>query len=168
MSETERHVNVTDEQIDQFIANQRRKNTVKATNTSVKQFVNFLQSTKCSQPDQFYLFAPEMLDQLLAKFFVGARQCDGSEYEPDTLTSYQRGIDRFLSERGYQYSICRDTIFKKSQEALGAKRRDLKAKGKGNKSRAAEPLTDDDIQLMRQENTWQLQPRIRPLHRVVE
>ncbi|XP_070576859.1 uncharacterized protein KIAA1958-like [Ptychodera flava] len=145
----QRHVNVSGEEIDQFIANQRRKNTVKATNTSVKQFISFLQATECSQVE-FYLLPPEILDQHLAKFFIGARQSDGSEYEPDTLTSYQRGIDRYLSEKGYRYSICRDTVFKVSQDALRAKRCDLKSKGKGNKSRAAEPLTDDDIKLMRE------------------
>ena len=105
--------------------------------------MNFLQSIDRSQADEFYLLPPEILDQHLAKFYVGVRQSDDSEYEPDTLTSYQRGIDRFLSEKGYQLSICRDTVFEKSHDALRAKRCDLKAKGKGNESRAAEPLTDD-------------------------
>ena len=56
----------------------------------------------------------------------------------------------YLSENGYKFSICRDTAFQKSQQAIRAKRADLKAKGKGNKSRASEPLTDDEIQLMRE------------------
>ncbi|XP_070560203.1 uncharacterized protein KIAA1958-like [Ptychodera flava] len=85
---------------------------------------------------------PVELDGYLGSFFAGVRQKDGAEYEPDTLTSYQRGIDRYLSENGYAYSICRDLQFRHSQETLKAKRSQLKSQGKGNKPNAAEELSE--------------------------
>jgi len=112
--------------------------------------MKFLAATEDGFDVELFHLPPETLDLYLAKFFIGARQSDGSEYEPDTLTTYQRGIDRYLTEHGYKFSICRDTVFKKSQDAIRAKRSDLKGKGKGNKTRASEPLTDDEIRLMRE------------------
>ena len=55
----------------------------------------------CDQPklDQFMKFPPTYLTVTSSVFFAGVRQKDGSEYEPDTLTTYQRGIDRYIFVR---------------------------------------------------------------------
>ncbi|KAH3806136.1 hypothetical protein DPMN_134451 [Dreissena polymorpha] len=38
------------------------------------------------------------LDNYIGSFLLSIRKADGSEYEPDTLTSYHRGNDRFVKE----------------------------------------------------------------------
>ena len=40
------------------------------------------------------------LDRLLCKFFMNIRKKNGQEYEPDSISGFQRSIQRYLSERG--------------------------------------------------------------------
>ena len=59
------------------------------------------------------------LDRLLAHFFVTVRWKDGTLCEPNTLTSFQRSIDRHLTRDLRQlYSILRDQEFCASRDAL--------------------------------------------------
>ena len=90
---------------------------------------------------------PEELDRLLGHFFVSIRKNDGSIYEPDTLTSFQRSLDRHLTKDLHKsYSIIRDTQFAPSREKLKAARKWLKSNGKGNKPNAAEALEPLEIE----------------------
>ena len=77
------------------------------------------------------------------------RRKDGSLYEPDTLSSFQRSIDRHLTKDLHKpYSIIRDTQFAPSREKLKASRKFLKGKGKGNKPNAAEPVDVAEVEQM--------------------
>ena len=81
---------------------------------------------------------PPDLDRLLGHFFVSVQKKDGTVYEPDTLTSFQRSLDRHLTKDLHKpFSIIRDTEFAPSREKLGAARKWLKSQGKGNKPNAA-------------------------------
>ena len=55
---------------------------------------------------------------------------NGEEYEPGSLTSYQRSIDRYLRDAGREFSILTDREFEGSRRALEVKRKDLKEKEK--------------------------------------
>ena len=68
---------------------------------------------------------------------MSIRKADGSEYVPDTLTSYHRSIDRFLKEKKYLYSLVNDKEFETSRAVLQSKRKELKQKGKGCNPNAA-------------------------------
>ena len=75
------------------------------------------------------------------------RKADGSTYEPDTISSFQRSIDRHLVKDLHKsYSIIRDIEFAPSREKLKAARKWLKAQGKGNKPNATESLEPQDVQ----------------------
>ena len=50
------------------------------------------------------------------------------------------------------YSIKDDEKFSHSRRVLEAKRKSLKAHGKGNKKHRAEPLEKEDVQLMYEKN----------------
>ena len=64
------------------------------------------------------------------------------EYEPTSLISYQRSIDRYLREEKRQTrNILKDFEFKGSRAALTAKRKDLRKQGMGRKPNAAQALT---------------------------
>ena len=96
---------------------------------------------------EFNDIPPLELDKLLSHFFITVRKNDGTHYEPDTLTSFQRSIDRHLTQDLQKtYSIPRDKVFTSSREALKAARKHLKSEGKGNKPNAADALEPADME----------------------
>ena len=83
------------------------------------------------------------LDHVLCKFFMNIRKKNGEEYEPDTISGFQRSIQRYLSEKGSSVNILKDKDFEKSRKVLSAKRKSLVHEhGKGNKPQAATALED--------------------------
>ena len=69
---------------------------------------------------------PQELDRLLGQFYVKIRKTDGSMHEPDSLTAFQRSIDRHLAQDLHKtYSIVRDVQFAPSRERLKAARKML-------------------------------------------
>ena len=65
------------------------------------------------------------LDFLLWNIFLNARKKNGEEYEPATVSSFQRSIQRYLSEKKYPFNILKDNEFEKSRKVLAAKRKSL-------------------------------------------
>ncbi len=65
------------------------------------------------------------LNLLLCKFFKNIKKLDGTEYEPGSLTSFQRSIQRSLNEAGSNVNIIEaDSFFLKlSREVLSARHR---------------------------------------------
>ena len=86
----------------------------------------------------------EDLNRLLGHFFVSVRKKNGEEYEPATLTSFHRSIDRFLRDKGQTQSVLLDRAFEGARQALAAKRKDLRKQVKGRKPNAAKPLTEQE------------------------
>ena len=85
----------------------------------------------------------EELNLLLCKFFKSLKKLEGTEYEPGSLKSFQRSLQRSLNERGSNVNIIEGDNFKLSREVLSAKRRQLVVEhGKGNKPQAARELTE--------------------------
>ena len=100
---------------------------------------------------------------MLGRFFLGIRKrkAQGAEkeedkdeqefqYEPTTLTSFQRSIHRHLRDNNYPLDIIHATEFQSSRDMLQAKIKELKKMGKGNKPQKAEAFTESDIMKMRQ------------------
>lgn len=81
-------------------------------------------------------------------FFTGVRKKDGTDYEPDTITSIQSSLDRYLRCNGKDFSIKRYTVFSHSKKVLKAKRKNLKSEGKGNKKQKCDALSTTDISKM--------------------
>ena len=48
-----------------------------------------------------------------------------SEYEPATFSSFQRNIQRYLSEKKHPFNILKDNEFEKSRRVLAAKNKSL-------------------------------------------
>ena len=95
------------------------------------------------------------LDHLLSKFFLNARKKNGEEYEPATVSSFQRSIQRYLSEKKYPFNILKDNEFEKSRKVLAAKRKSLVHEhGKGNKPQAAQAIDEDEEEpFLKQKNS---------------
>ena len=62
-------------------------------------------------------FPASELDHLLSKFFLNARKKNGEDYEPATVSSFQRSIWRYLSEKKYPFNILKDNEFKDNEFA---------------------------------------------------
>ncbi|XP_028828415.1 uncharacterized protein KIAA1958 isoform X2 [Denticeps clupeoides] len=136
-----------EERVDTF--REQNEKTIRSTQTALRNFRDFLVSKYPSETREIYCVPCHELDAYLASFFMDARQKDGSEYEPNSLANYQCGLERYLKEQRYEYSITRDREFRCSQEALKQKQLELKFKGKGNKPHKSMKLTFADELILR-------------------
>ena len=87
---------------------------------------------------------PAHLDVYISSFIQKLSKPDGTDYEPDSLTSFHRGIDRALQDKGYEYSLVTSKEFRMSKKMLETRRKELKASGKGNRPNKAEALTGEE------------------------
>ncbi|XP_016846559.1 uncharacterized protein KIAA1958 homolog isoform X1 [Anolis carolinensis] len=131
------------------LSREQNEKTIRSTQTALRNFREFLIAKYPSETREIYVIPCKELDAYLASFFVDARQKDGSEYEPNSLANYQCGLERYLKEHRYGYSITRDKEFKRSQEALKQKQMELRCKGKGNKPHKSMKLTFADELILR-------------------
>ena len=120
---------LNDVDIDNFITENRNKNTTKKTQSDLEVFYRWAKTVNETKTHEN--ISEQELDKLLAHFVLNARKQNGNEYEPDTLTSMLRTFDRLLREKGKHYSILTDIQFAKAREALSCKRKQLRRAGKG-------------------------------------
>ena len=118
-----------DEAVEAFVDQQKYKNTKRKTHSDLKTWYTWC--GKHGETRELKDIPPAELDRLLGHFFVTVRRKDGSLYEPDTLSSFQRSIDRHLTKDLHKtYSIIRNTQFAPSREKLKASRSSLRARAK--------------------------------------
>lgn len=82
-------------------------------------------------------------DKLLAMFFKDVRKKDGN-----SLSSFQRSVQRYFTDNKIPFNILKDDAFTKSRAVLIAKRKNLVKQGRGNKPKAGREITD------KEEGTW--------------
>lgn len=142
--ENDNELTNSQQEIDSFLKDQKSENTNKKTTSDMKNFYRYLAQVNKERINILTLPANE-LDHLLSKFFKNVRKVDGDEYEPDTVSGFQRSIQRFLTDNKARYNILRDSEFEKSRQVLAAKRKNLVNKaGKGNKPNATRALTQEE------------------------
>ena len=128
-----------EEMINEFLNEQKSRNTEYKTKSNMKTWQRFCQSIQEKREIQNI---PEAeLDKMLCKFFISIRKQDGAEYEPGTLSGFQRSFQRYLQEKGSSFNILKDKEFSKSRNVLAAKRKNLTLQGKGNYPNASRELT---------------------------
>ena len=77
-------------------------------------------------------------------FFMNVRRKNG-EYEPATFSSFQRNIQRYLSEKKYPFNILKDNEFEKSRIVLAAKHKSLVHEhDRRNKLQAAQAVDENE------------------------
>ena len=79
------------EKIEEFIHNQKAKTTITKTKSDTKIFQRYLETINEGEKQIEYLLKAE-LDHLLCKFFINVRKANGDEYEPSSLSSFQRSL----------------------------------------------------------------------------
>lgn len=129
-----------------FIRNQKAKSTLKKTENHKNRFVDYLLRVgETRQPEEII---PRSLDVYLSTYIRNLVKFDGTDYEPDSITSIYGSIDRHLREQSYSVSIMDSGEFKNSRDMVEAKRKALKASGKGNKPNSAVSLTNEEIEIL--------------------
>ena len=81
------------------------------------------------------------LDHILQSFFAEIRKSDGTEYELECLRAMLSAMDRYLREKGQEYSILKDKMFDSSRKVLNGKAIELREKGMGKQKNKSDPLT---------------------------
>ena len=142
----------SEEEIREFISDQKRESTVKKTMYDLNTFKSFLNSV--NEGREICNIPTVELDKLLCNFYMTAKKKNGEEYEPDTISSIARSIQRHLDDKNFKFNILKDEAFKMSRGVLKAKRRQLRKEGKGNKPNATVPLTENDVQKFFEENQF--------------
>ena len=104
------------EEIQGFINNQKSANTTKKTTTDMNTLSRYMKTIGMSESVESLPVSE--LDHLLCKFFMNIRKKNGEEYEPDTISGFQRSIQRYLSEKGSSVNILKDKDFEKSRKVL--------------------------------------------------
>ena len=91
-SEIECEVNNDSQELENFISVQRSSNTVKKTKSDMRALQRFCASiNETREPEKM---TSSELDKLLSKFFKDVKKENGKEYEPSSLTSFQRSFQR--------------------------------------------------------------------------
>ena len=80
-----------------FIAAERSSNTVKKTTYEWKKFKTFCEQQVNGDFNVMNVPATT-LDKLLGKFFKDVRKQNGGDYEPDSISSFQKSIQRHIKE----------------------------------------------------------------------
>ena len=139
----QQQLQLDDNELERFVDEQRNQNTKRRTKSDMKTEWCKSVAEKRNIGD-----IPEAeLDRLLGHFFCKVRKENGELYEPDTLTAFQRSLDRHLTKELHKsFSIIQDCQFASSREKLKASRKMLKKEGKGNKPNAPEPLEKEDLE----------------------
>ena len=95
---------------------------------------------------ELYTIAPEELDNYLAEFIRSVKHIkDGEDYEPSSLRSLISSFERHLKKNNCPASVINDRQFELTLKCLQSKQKELKKAGRGNKDKAAAPLTEEDI-----------------------
>lgn len=77
------------------------------------------------------------------RFIMGLIRKDGGAYEPPTLQSFQRSLQRYLNDKNSKINFLKDREFLKSREVLLSKQKQLVVEeAKGNCPHAAQELSD--------------------------
>ena len=65
------------------------------------------------------------LNILICRFIMEMKKKDGGAYEPTTLQSFQRSLQRYLNDKNSKINILKDREFLKSREVLLSKNKQL-------------------------------------------
>ena len=89
------------------------------------------------------------LQHWLTRFVLEVRKKDGTEYPPDTLHHICSGIACHMRANGHPaLNIYQDNDFTEFRTTLDAEMKRLQQKGLGSKRREAEPLTEEEEEIL--------------------
>ena len=139
-----------DVSVEDYVDSLENKNTKEKTERDVRLLKTFLSSQ--NEERELHEIPPQELDKYLAEFIRSVRRKDGADYEPTSLRSLIASFERHLKRNNYLASIINDREFELTRKCLQSKQKELKKSGKGNKDKAAVPLTDSELDILYEKN----------------
>ena len=141
---------MSEEDLDKSVEDQKSINTSRSTQFALRTWQTWLEQSEFAEAEKkpIEVYTKQELSRLLKHFYWEIRTAKGDEFEPSSLKTIQRGLDRYLQEKNTGFSIIRDEDFANANKALDAKVKFLKKSGKGNKPNAAQPLSAEMIEEM--------------------
>ena len=109
---------LTDDDIHDFMVNQKAKSTTYKDASGIKRLQTFMQETNPGETRMFFELSKTELDKLMCEFFIMARKVTkpgqtDNEYEPDTLSSFRNSWQRVIADKGYSFDIRKDPEFER-------------------------------------------------------
>jgi len=140
--ETETGISESQEVIDDlYINKQKSADTNKRTTSYMSTVLRYMEANGMTN-ERIESPSASELDHLLSKFFLNACRKNGGEYKLATISSFQRSIQRYLTEKKYPFNILKDNDFEKSRSVQAAKCKALVDEhGKGTHSEQAARFT---------------------------
>ena len=118
--------------VDNFIAEQENKATLQNTQRDVKLLQTLLRTR--NELRKVEETPAVELNEYICEFIISVRTND---YEPSSLRSLLASFERHLQENSYSASIMNDLAFEKARKVPLSKQKELKKKGKGNRTNAS-------------------------------
>ena len=113
--------------INDYILALRPESTVKKTKYDLNVWNRYLDTINESR--QIENIPPDELNVLLCRFFMDIKKKDGKQYEPTSLTSLHRSLQRHLNDKGSPINLFFERraiqLFKRSTEVLSARKKEL-------------------------------------------
>ena len=92
---------------------------------------------------------PKELNEYISEFIVAVRRKDSEDFEPSSLRGVISSFNWHLKACKYPCSVIEDSQFEQVRQALEARsNKELKKDGKGNKPKAAEAITDEEVNIL--------------------
>lgn len=142
-----RFQDISPEDVDNFVQQQRNKSTVRKTKGDTKVLHDWLKRNGDFR-DMSEIPAQD-LNIFLSRFFLSVRTLENNEYEPTTLRGMLSSFNRYLKEQKSSIDLIQDKDFHHCREVLQAKMKQLKSKGLGNRKNRAEPFSTEDVNLLK-------------------
>ena len=132
--------------INHFIKSLKPASTKYKESSDVKRFPTFF--SELGEKRDILDLPADRPNSLLSNFFMKARRYDGKLYEPDTLSSLCRSLQRFLTENGSSVKIKFAPEFALARRTLAARRKEHVTMGLGNTPNAFRMITDKKEKLL--------------------
>ena len=132
--------------LSEFIEEQAYNNTLSKSNRDISLLKKLLRAKEIDK--ELENIEAKVFSEILCTFIVKVKKKDAGEYEPTTLRSFISSFEHYLRSKGYPRTIKDRQEFRKTRETLVAKQKELKKAGKGNKTKAARALTDEEVGIL--------------------
>ena len=143
---------MSEEDLDKGVEDQESINTSRSTQFALRTWQTWLEQREFAEAEKkpIEVYTKQELSRLLKHFYWEIRTAKGDEFEPSSLKTIQRGLERYLQELNTGFSIIRDEDFANANKAQVPvpKFKFLKKSEKGNKPNAAQPLSAEMIEEM--------------------
>ena len=103
--------------VNQFIEEQKNKQTLSKTRRDVGLLSEFLKSKQENR--KIEEIQPQELNDFLSEFIVTVKRKDGGHYEPSSLKGFIASFNRHLKKVKYSKSIVEDREFEQTRKSAG-------------------------------------------------